>query len=203
MSTFSFTYLNVTTLYLVKIYFTKGAVSSHMVYGKDLKKLIKATYQFYINPGVNPHDSRTKPDSVDRITYSEMLSSGDADLSRLGGNSYWWSTPGLASNSDPNGAAIMFWEDPATVSKKSRDSIKWGLEHYIWIDDGGLDDDFFADDTTPSEQEIVPDDVSRESGPVASESFVKLGSSPEKPCQRCLDPTSPYCPEHDVSKPLF
>jgi hypothetical protein len=120
------------TIYMVRLYFVGGGINSHMVEGKHVPKFVMATYQLHFEPGVNPHNGM-KLEKVVRITYAPMVSAGKADISQLGGNYYWWSTPGLETNGDClRGAAILNW-DLYALEMGAKEEVSWGEEDDAWL----------------------------------------------------------------------
>ena len=73
----------------------------HIVSEQELQRLIKATVKLHHHPGVNPHvkDRDAKTAQVAKIIVQRLVSSGP----------YWWSTPNLQENGDPNGATLWDW----------------------------------------------------------------------------------------------
>lgn len=71
----------------------------HIVSEQELQILIKATVKLHHHPGVNPHIRNARTSQVAKITVQKLEPSGP----------YWWSTPNLQEDGDPNGATLWSW----------------------------------------------------------------------------------------------
>lgn len=76
-----------------------GRAREHLVIESDVDKLVDASIRLHHDPGVNPHNGK-KAAKLETICVSRLRASGP----------FWWSTPGLKKNSDPNGAVIFTWQ---------------------------------------------------------------------------------------------
>lgn len=65
----------------------------------QLEKFLLAILELHFSPGLNPHN-RNEAAEVQCITTATLQPRGP----------YWWSTPGLQENNDPNGVVIFSWE---------------------------------------------------------------------------------------------
>ena len=91
--------MGVNDLRKVNVYFEKNP-SSYIVNKLNLEKFILATKELHFDPGVNPHNKdKGKTAQAKKITVQKLEKTGP----------YWWSTPGLMHNNDPNGAFIFSW----------------------------------------------------------------------------------------------
>lgn len=97
----------------VKIYveFESGTESVYIIQESDVDKFVAATLELHYNPGKNPHND-VVTSRVKKITKKALVKAGP----------YWWSTPGLQDNYDPNGVAIydfveseVIWTPPRST----------------------------------------------------------------------------------------
>lgn len=89
---------------------------TYIIHKDHVDRFIQATRELHDNPGINPHtNSPTTP--VHQIEVAPFLATGP----------YWWSTPGLQKNDDPNGAVIIGGEFKKVVVWQS-DALKKLLE---------------------------------------------------------------------------
>ena len=79
-----------------------GEPAVYVVSEQELQRFIKATVKLHHHPGINPHvkDRDAKTAQVAKITAQRLKPSGP----------YWWSTPNLQENYDPNGAILWDWD---------------------------------------------------------------------------------------------
>lgn len=73
---------------------------------REMDKYVQATLQLHYQPGINPHTG-AKVEKAAKITVSRLEAKGP----------FWWTTPGLESNDDYDGATLF----------------DWGSEHDIWV----------------------------------------------------------------------
>lgn len=73
-------------------------LQQHIMKRRDVDTFVAATLALYHDPGINPHTGR-KCSPVEKITLCVLKKSGR----------YWWTTPDLQNNNDPNGAEIWDW----------------------------------------------------------------------------------------------
>ena len=84
--------LRIVTVYPID----SGRPSEFIVPVDDVSKFVEATKKLHMNPGVDPHNGNpTTPAHM--ITVAELRVCGP----------YWWTTPDLQNNDDPNGARII------------------------------------------------------------------------------------------------
>lgn len=97
---------------IVSVYF-RGDVKPHcfIVFNKDLKKFIDATLELHYKPGINPHVKHDGKEKVEKPVEAIKLTTQEIYPKCP----YWWSTPGLQKNDDPNGATIWDWSTETTV----------------------------------------------------------------------------------------
>lgn len=88
----------------VTLHWKEGGTTEYLVFDRDLAKFIKATLELHHCPGINPHTGK-KTAKVIKITSRSLVSLGR----------FWWSTPGLKENDDPNGAEIWDWSSPEEI----------------------------------------------------------------------------------------
>jgi len=82
----------------ITLYWEGGDTTTYIVAGNDVQRFVKASLELYYKPGKNPH-SGLEAGKVVKITAQSLSPTGP----------YWWSTPGLKDNNDPNGAVIWEW----------------------------------------------------------------------------------------------
>ena len=82
----------------VILYFCGGGCSEHIVKTTDLAKFIEASQRLHYEPGINPHNGKVTA-RLSCIEVSKLVSGGP----------YWWSTPSLKENGDPDGVEVFFW----------------------------------------------------------------------------------------------
>ena len=88
--------------------FRKGTPTQHIVLASQLDAIIEASKRLHFEPGVNPANGNQNS-RIWRLRVAELNAYGP----------YWWSTPDLGRNGDPDGALIF----QAGVSKT------------VWIDE--------------------------------------------------------------------
>ena len=80
----------------VTLYFRKSTPSSYIVHKDEVAALVQASKRLHFEPGINPANGyKTAP--IYQITVAELLFNGP----------YWWSTPSLKGNREPDGARIV------------------------------------------------------------------------------------------------
>ena len=88
--------IKVRDLRLIKIYWSGiKDITTYYILQKDIEKFLQATIALHHSQGKNPHNGR-ETNKINRIT-SQKPSAGR----------YWWTTPNLKNNDDPNGALII------------------------------------------------------------------------------------------------
>lgn len=78
--------------------------------GLDALHLVNASLELHYDPGVNPHNGKSAA-PVWKITVSQLRKDGP----------YWWSTPGLQHNYDPNGATLYAWSQEKVLWERPMD----------------------------------------------------------------------------------
>ena len=98
--------------------------ADYVVTESHIKRLLAASIRLHYDLGSNPHSNQKT--AVLRVVYlyrqvqdGPVYTSNDFKPSGY----YWWATPDLMKNGDPNGAAI-FEKLPANVI--------WGNERMLW-----------------------------------------------------------------------
>jgi len=91
-------------LVLVRLHFPASS-QEHIMQRSDVKKFVEASLKLHFEPGINPHN-KVKTTKIWMITQDSLKSLGR----------FWWSTPDLMKNEDPNGAEIWGW---------AREKILW------------------------------------------------------------------------------
>jgi hypothetical protein len=79
----------------VVLYFIATSTQSHLVHKDEVSKFVKAAKELYVSPGINPHNG-ARCSECWKITVASLGPTGP----------FWWSTPGLQENHDPNGATV-------------------------------------------------------------------------------------------------
>lgn len=113
-----------------EVYFKRGATNplkheatTHIIKRTDVEKLTRAYLELHYSPGVNPHNGgRTAV--VYEIKVGTFLPSGP----------FWWTTPGLDKNDDPNGVTLytvepskVIWRHPdyqKLLDKEDREMLE-------------------------------------------------------------------------------
>lgn len=70
--------------------------TSHFVRTEHVERFVEATKQLHVSPAVNPH-------SGNPCRKAKAIIAEDPEIV----GPYWWTTPGLQENGDPNGAEIL------------------------------------------------------------------------------------------------
>lgn len=87
----------ISELVMVVVHYKDGNHPDTKIVPKvDVEKFIEATKKLHHSPGINPH-SKLKTARATHIFVYGMEVSGP----------FWWSTPDLQQNYDPNGARII------------------------------------------------------------------------------------------------
>lgn len=75
--------------------FCHGAVVEYIMHKDQVPRFVEASLKLHHHPGINPAN-KAKTARIRRITCAPPRA-----------RSYWWTTPNLARNDDPQGAAII------------------------------------------------------------------------------------------------
>jgi len=78
--------------------------SENIVAESQLAAFLSATLTLHFEPGYNPHSGGACSKAL-CITAEKLETSGP----------YWWSTPGVQDNGDPDGAVIFHWSYTPTI----------------------------------------------------------------------------------------
>ena len=95
-------------LRLVVLNFEDGSLMTKMVHHSHVDRFIAASTRLHHDPGVNPHNGQ----STLRLNHIKV--------GRPDANTFWWSTPDLQRNGDPNGAAVYDFHTFTTVWQAPR-----------------------------------------------------------------------------------
>lgn len=95
-------------LRVVSLDFVQGTPSTHILLAEQVGIFVEASKRLHFNPGVNPATG-VETSRIWRIRSSTLMAHGP----------YWWSTPNLGDNGQPDGALI----------------IRDGLGDTLWIDE--------------------------------------------------------------------
>jgi hypothetical protein len=80
---------------MVRMDFCTGSAHEHIMHKNHVARFVEASVKLHHTPGINP--ANKEPTSrIYRITSAPLHQ-----------HVYWWSTPSLEGNDDPEGAAII------------------------------------------------------------------------------------------------
>lgn len=83
-------------LRVVTLDYVEGGAVSHIVLQEHVATLVEASKRLHFAPGVNPATGEATA-RIWRIRVAELRAGGP----------YWWSTPNLGNNGQPDGALII------------------------------------------------------------------------------------------------
>ena len=76
-----------------------GGRDRYIVTEEHSQRFLQALLCLHFEPGVNPH-TKTRAKRLKMVTYRDLKPRGP----------FWWTTPDLQNDDDPNGALIWDWE---------------------------------------------------------------------------------------------
>ena len=98
----------------VTLEFLSGRQSTYLVPKEEVDAFVEAAKELHYKPGINPHN-RVKTAPITVISVGE-LTFRDGFC-----GPYWWTTPGLAENGNPEGARCV------SASGSGATEIVWSL----------------------------------------------------------------------------
>lgn len=87
--------------------------SNFIVHKDEVDRLVEVCIKLHHSPGKNPHNGGDTA-KIERIFVEEGLEPKGP---------YWWSTPDLKKNDDPNGASVFGWTKRTLVFEATNPSI--------------------------------------------------------------------------------
>lgn len=91
-------------LRLIILTYEDGLEEDRFVHKNSVDKFVEASMELHYQPGINPHNGG-RAGKITRISVAKPDISGP----------YWWSTPGLQQNYDPEGVPIIDWYDSDVI----------------------------------------------------------------------------------------
>lgn len=80
----------------VELHYIDRAPDKYLVHQCEVRKFVEASKRLHFKPGKNPHNGAKCP-KIFQITVSRLRPTGP----------FWWTTPDLQNNHDPNGARVF------------------------------------------------------------------------------------------------
>lgn len=97
----------------VTLHYLNREPASYLIHESEVDRFVEASKRLHFKPGRNPHNGHKCP-KIWKITSARLEFKGP----------FWWTTPDLMENGDPNGAHTIdsyqepiVWVDAATVER--------------------------------------------------------------------------------------